>query len=211
MAQTSSLHPGSEHVEINGASDFELVYRDPEKDVGKPVAQGDYSGAVAKTDPAEIALVRKLDRRILPMLCVMYFLNYLDRNAIASARLDNLEEDLGLHGSQYNTCISILFVGYLLMQLPSNMLMASNRVRPSVYMGICMALWGVVSGLTAATHNYIGLLLVRFFLGVAEAPCTTPGFLIMPLSETNAVLLQSILGQSFFSLSFTLVRRWPRV
>ena len=111
----------------------------------------------------------------------------------------------------FRQIVTLTSARYLLMQLPSNMLMASNRVRPSVYMGICMALWGVVSGLTAATHNYIGLLLVRFFLGVAEAPCTTPDFLIIPLSETNAVLLQSILGQSFFSLSFTLVKRWPRV
>lgn len=39
--------------------------------------QGDYSGARGKTDPREIALVKKLDRRILPTLCVMYFLNYV--------------------------------------------------------------------------------------------------------------------------------------
>jgi hypothetical protein len=41
----------------------------------------------------------------------MYFMNYLDRNAIANARLNNLEADLGLTGSEYNTCISIFFVG----------------------------------------------------------------------------------------------------
>jgi hypothetical protein len=38
---------------------------------------GDYSGAVAKTDPAEIRLVRKLDRRIMPIVWAMYFLNYV--------------------------------------------------------------------------------------------------------------------------------------
>ncbi|CAD0055873.1 unnamed protein product [Aureobasidium pullulans] len=73
----------------------------------------DYSGAVSKSDPKEIALVRKLDFRIMPTLWAMYFLNYLDRNTIAQARLDNLESDLGLEGNQYNTCISILFVGYV--------------------------------------------------------------------------------------------------
>jgi hypothetical protein len=91
----------------------------------------DYAGAIAKDDPLEIALVRKLDLRIMPILWCMYFMNYvggmqpekyyekavlirfqLDRNAIANSRLNNLEKDLGLHGSQYNTCISILFVGY---------------------------------------------------------------------------------------------------
>lgn len=46
----------------------------------------------------------------------MYFLNYLDRNALPQARLNTLEEDLNLEGVQYNTAISILFVGYIIMQ-----------------------------------------------------------------------------------------------
>ena len=71
----------------------------------------DYAGAVKKTDPGEIKLVKKLDVRIMTILWAMHFLNYLDHNVIAQARLDNLEEDLGLVGSQYKTCISILFVG----------------------------------------------------------------------------------------------------
>ncbi|RSL83608.1 hypothetical protein CEP52_016669 [Fusarium oligoseptatum] len=133
-------------------------------------AEADYSGAVKKTDPAEIRLVRKLDFRIMPTLWAMYFLNYLDRNAIAQARLNGLEDDLGLRGTQYNTCISILFVGYLLMQIPSNMLISSKRVRPSIYMSICMMGWAVVSACTALAKNYTGLVLLRFFLGVAEAP-----------------------------------------
>lgn len=71
----------------------------------------DYSGAHAKTDPQEIRLVRKLDLIILPTLWLMYWFNYLDRNAITVARLDNMEEELGLTDTQYLTCVSILFVG----------------------------------------------------------------------------------------------------
>lgn len=94
--------------------------------------KGDYSGASEKTDPAEIKLVRKLDMRIMvstvckgyillltnlqPILWAMYFLNYLDRNALPQARLNTLEKDLNLKGVEYNTAISILFVGYILMQ-----------------------------------------------------------------------------------------------
>jgi hypothetical protein len=92
---------------------------DPEKNLTlqvedlteRALPKGDYSGAVAKSDPLEFKLVRKLDLRIMPTLWAMYFLNYLDRNAIAQARLNGLEDDLGLVGTQYNTCISILFVG----------------------------------------------------------------------------------------------------
>lgn len=128
----------------------------------------DYSGAHEKTDPAEIALVRKLDRWIMPTLWAMYWLNYLDRNAIALARLNDLEEDLNLTSTEYQTCVSILFVGYLLGQIPSNMFL--TRTKPSYYMSFCMALWAVVSALTALSKDFKGLLLTRFFLGVTEAP-----------------------------------------
>jgi hypothetical protein len=48
-------------------------------------------------------------------LCIMYFLNYVDRNAIAQARINDIEEDLGMTGNDFNTAVSILFVGYVLM------------------------------------------------------------------------------------------------
>ncbi|POR37660.1 Uncharacterized protein TPAR_02147 [Tolypocladium paradoxum] len=133
----------------------------------------DYSGAHEKTDPKEIALVKKLDLWIMPMLWSMYWLNYLDRNAIALARLNSLEKDLKLTGTpspttEYQTCVSILFVGYVLGQIPSNMFL--TRTRPSRYMGSMMMLWAVVSALTAVSKDFTGLLLTRFFLGLTEAP-----------------------------------------
>ncbi|KAH7362424.1 major facilitator superfamily domain-containing protein [Plectosphaerella cucumerina] len=139
----------------------------PQKQV--PTAEAyDKFGAHEKTDPKEIALVKKLDRYIMPMLWSMYWLNYLDRNAIALARLNDLEEDLKLTDTEYQTCVSILFVGYILGQIPSNMFL--TRTRPSRYMGLVMMLWAVVSALTALSKDFVGLLLTRFFLGVTEAP-----------------------------------------
>ena len=102
------------------------------------------------------------------MLWSMYWLNYLDRNAIALARINTLEEDLNLTDTQYQTCVSILFVGYVSAQVPSNMFL--TRTRPSRYMGTAMMLWAVVSALTAVANNFVGLLLTRFFLGLTEAP-----------------------------------------
>ncbi|KAJ5346274.1 hypothetical protein N7541_008756 [Penicillium brevicompactum] len=142
----------------------------------KQLKDVDYSGATKKTDPAEIRLVRKLDLWIMPTLWLMYWLNYLDRNAIALARLNGLEEDLNLSSSQYQTCVSILFVGYIAGQVPSNMLI--TRLRPSYYMAGAMAAWAVVSALTALAKDFTGLLLVRFFLGVTETPYY-PGALYM--------------------------------
>ncbi|KAK2733071.1 hypothetical protein FQN55_003772 [Onygenales sp. PD_40] len=128
----------------------------------------DYAGAIAKTDPVEIRLVRKLDYRIMPIIVVMYFLNYIDRNTLAQARLDDLEKELGMHGTQFNTTISILFVGYVLMQIPSNMLI--TRISPSIYMSAWMVVWSIVSACTALVQSYSGMVVCRFLLGITEAP-----------------------------------------
>lgn len=52
----------------------------------------------------EKQMVRRIDARLMPAVILMYLLNYIDRSNIASARLGGLEEDLGLTGSQYQTC-----------------------------------------------------------------------------------------------------------
>ena len=116
----------------------------------------------------EKALVKKMDLRLLPMLIIMYLMNYLDRNNIAAARLAGLEEELGLTGTEYLTCVSILFVGYILMQVPSNLFM--NKIgKPSLYLPTCMVVWGVISAATAAAESFGGLVAIRFFLGFVEA------------------------------------------
>lgn len=65
---------------------------------------------------AEEKLRRKIDTRLLPMIILMYIMNYLDRNNIAAVRLAGLQDELKLSSTQYQTVISILFVGYILMQ-----------------------------------------------------------------------------------------------
>jgi Major Facilitator Superfamily len=116
----------------------------------------------------ETKLRRKIDIRLLPMIVLIYIMNYLDRNNIASARLAGLEKDLKLHGDQFQLSVSILFVGYLLMQVPSNMVL--NKLgKPSLYLPTFMIVWGVISGLTAACTTFGGLLACRFLLGFVEA------------------------------------------
>ncbi|RAL05491.1 putative MFS transporter [Aspergillus ibericus CBS 121593] len=119
-------------------------------------------------EKAEKALVRKIDLRLLPMIIIMYILNYLDRNNIAAAKLAGLVTDLNLVGVEYQTCVSILFVGYLLMQIPSNLLL-NKFGKPALYLPGAMMLWGIISTCTAGAQSYAGLVTVRFFLGFVEA------------------------------------------
>ncbi|ESZ94247.1 hypothetical protein SBOR_5381 [Sclerotinia borealis F-4128] len=116
----------------------------------------------------ETTLMRKIDTRLLPMVVLIYIMNYLDRNNIAAAKLAGLEKDLNLTGDQFQTSVSILFVGYLLMQVPSNLLL--NKLgKPSLYLPGCMVIWGFISGATAGCKTYGSLLACRFILGFVEA------------------------------------------
>jgi MFS family permease len=74
-----------------------------------------------------------------------------------------LEEDLDLKGNQFNVAISVLFVGYILGQLPSNYIL--SKVRPSIYISAWVGLWGVISACTAAATSYSHLVVIRFFPG----------------------------------------------
>ncbi|KAI2473780.1 MFS transporter [Annulohypoxylon bovei var. microspora] len=138
----------------------------------------------SKIDPKERALARKLDLYIMPTICIMYFLNYIDRNAIAQARLNHFEQDLNMSGNEFNTAVSILFVGYVLMQVPSNMLI--TRIKPGIYMSGCMFLWAMVSASTAAVKSYGGLIACRFFLGIAEAPFYPGATYILAIYYTHS-------------------------
>ncbi|KIW08190.1 uncharacterized protein PV09_01121 [Verruconis gallopava] len=134
----------------------------------------------------ERKLVRKLDATLMPIVWILYFFNYLDRNNIAQAKLGNLDKDLGLKGNQFNVAVSILNVGYVLMQLPSNMIL--TKVRPSIYIPACAMLWSCVSAATAGTNNYSGLVAVRFFLGVVEAPFWPGAFYMLSAWYTRKEL-----------------------
>ncbi|KAE8163420.1 major facilitator superfamily domain-containing protein [Aspergillus tamarii] len=135
-------------------------------------------------------LLRKVDFHLLPCLILMYLLNFLDRNNLSQARLGTLEQDLKMEGTDYNLATSILFVGYLLMQLPSNLLL--TRVRPSLLLGITMAIWGVISACQAAIQSFTGLVLARFFLGFVEAPFFPGAIMLMSSWYTRQELSHRI-------------------
>lgn len=163
------LLPDVASLQDAGHIDLDIVSPVTSPKDSRPLPQYVASLTAQERQNAEKALVRKIDRRLIPPVITMYILNYIDRSAIASARLGGLEEDLNLSGSEYETAVSILFVGYISMQVPSNLLM--NKIgRPSLYLPIAMMIWGVVSASTGIVQNFAGLITVRFILGFVESP-----------------------------------------
>ncbi|KAL2823834.1 major facilitator superfamily domain-containing protein [Aspergillus cavernicola] len=128
---------------------------------------------IGELSPEEKEIEKKLRRRIdsiiMPLVILVYLMNYIDRNNYAAAKLQGLETDLNLNDQQYQTGLSILFVGYILMQVPSNLLL-NYMGRPSLYLGFFTVAWGLVSTLTSQVTNYGGIIACRFILGLVEAP-----------------------------------------
>lgn len=116
----------------------------------------------------EQKLVRKLDLTILPAIGILYILNYIDRQNLSAAKLQGIMDDLNMTEQQFATAISILFVGYLPFQVPSNLII-TKIPRPGLYICTAVVIWGTISAATAAVQTYTQLLVIRAFLGVVEA------------------------------------------
>ena len=76
-------------------------------------------------------------------------------------------EDLGLDGVQWNIVLSVFFVPYILLEVPSNILLKKFK-RPSYYLGILIVCWGIIMTVMGVVQNFAGLLATRILLGVFE-------------------------------------------
>ncbi|KAF2091549.1 MFS general substrate transporter [Saccharata proteae CBS 121410] len=112
-------------------------------------------------------LLRKVDLKLLPPVIVLYLLSFLDRSNVANAKLDGLTTDLHITGDQYLTSLTLYFVGYVLFEVPCNVIL--KRTTPKLWLPTLTLVWGIVSTLMGITQNLAGFFAVRFFLGVAES------------------------------------------
>ncbi|KAK1593696.1 major facilitator superfamily transporter [Colletotrichum navitas] len=115
----------------------------------------------------EKQLVKKIDLFLMPILWIMYILNYVDRTNIGNAKIAGMQKDLSLTDDGYAWVLSIFFFGYLICEVPSNMIL--SRSRPSVFLPGIMLVWGALSALMSISKSYGALLGFRFVLGCVEA------------------------------------------
>lgn len=115
----------------------------------------------------ERKLMMKIDMRLVPAICMLYLLAFLDRVNISNANVYGMSADIGLEGHQYNTCLTIFFVPYVLSEVPSNFFL--KKLKPHVWLSICMTLFGCVSIAQGFVQNFGGLMTTRWFLGTFEA------------------------------------------
>ncbi|KAL4886611.1 major facilitator superfamily domain-containing protein [Aspergillus karnatakaensis] len=111
---------------------------------------------------------RKVDVRLVPMLALLYLAAHIDRANIGNAKIEGMVDDLGMTGVQYNTVLSIFFIPYVLLEVPSNIILKKFK-RPSHYLGILVLGWGIIMTCTGLVKNFAGIMVVRILLGVFEA------------------------------------------
>ena len=137
------------------------------------VLAGHEGEVIILTPEDERKLLRKIDRNLMPLLCLVYGLNYLDKTTVSYASIMGLKADIHLIGQDYSWVASMFYFGYLFFEWPTNRLL--QRLPLGKYSAFNVIMWGLVLCCMAATKNFAGAMTVRFFLGVFES-AVTPGF-----------------------------------
>ncbi|KAF9871165.1 hypothetical protein CkaCkLH20_11334 [Colletotrichum karsti] len=111
---------------------------------------------------------RAVDYRLIPLLTLLYLFSFIDRANIGNANIEGLSETLSLSSTQFNIALSIFFIPYVLLEVPSNYMLNKFK-KPSLYIGTIIVAWGSMTVVMGVVKNFAGLVAVRFMLGVAEA------------------------------------------
>ncbi len=109
----------------------------------------------------------KVTSRLIPFLVLLYFVNYLDRVNISFAGPNGMNEDLAMSAKMFGFASGIFFIGYFLLEVPSNI--ALHKFGGRRWLARIMLTWGIISTAIAFVPNAETLIVLRFLLGVAEA------------------------------------------
>ncbi|CAG8975885.1 hypothetical protein HYALB_00006502 [Hymenoscyphus albidus] len=169
-----------QHHSATGSAGTSTDPGDNEKHIGivvehasgksSPGLPEDPDAHLSDSEKAEIdrKLLWKLDLQLIPWLCVLYLLSFLDRTNIGNAKIQGLQKSLGgMSTGRYNAALTIFFVSYALFEPLANILL--KRLRPSIFIPIIMILWGACMLSMGFIKNWNGLMVARFCLGLTEA------------------------------------------
>ena len=110
--------------------------------------------------------IRKAQMRLMPLILMMYLLAFIDRSNIGMAAL-TMNTYLGLTPQQFGFAVGIFSFGYILFEIPSNVLL--ERYGARFWLARIMVTWGLISMAMAFAQGVVSLSILRFLLGVAEA------------------------------------------
>src|SRR6202046_1925376 len=145
--------------------------------------------------------VPKAKNRLVPMIIIMYLIAYIDRANLGFAAL-RMNTDLNLTPDLFGFAAGIFYVGYVIFEVPSNILL--GRFGCNIWFARIMVTWGLLSMATALSRDVVTLSIIRFLLGFAEAGLA-PGLIYymtiwFPKRELSKVISYYYLGLPLSSI-----------
>ncbi|KAH6972289.1 major facilitator superfamily domain-containing protein [Ilyonectria sp. MPI-CAGE-AT-0026] len=148
-------------------SDTGAARNSEEKIVAKPQTWKSYVWDTWELPAEERRLLFKVDAFVLTFASLGYFLKNIDQTNVNNAFLSGMKEDLSMYGNELVTSTSIWTVGYVVGQIPSNLLL--TRVSPRWVIPSLEVGWGVATICTSAVKDYHSLYALRFLVGFFES------------------------------------------
>jgi len=153
------------------------------------------------SDDARWQVYNKIAWKILPLLLIAYTLASIDRVNVAFAKLQ-MSPAIGLTEAMYGFGAGIFFIGYCLVEIPSNMIL--HRVGARLWLSRIMIVWGLITAATMFVRSPLEFYGVRFVLGIAEAGFYPGALLFMTYWFPSRLRAQAaatmILGASFAAI-----------
>lgn len=176
--------------------------------IDKSRDDGGYPLPIARTPSASPDLnsaVRKSLLRLVPFLVLMYVAAFLDRSNVGFAKAE-MQAALGLTEAAFAFGAGIFFLGYAVLEVPSNLLL--HRIGARVWLPRIMITWGLVSAATAFVRNETGFYWVRVLLGIAEAGFF-PGVIFYISLWFPASVRARVLGIFYFGFPLSMIVGGP--
>ncbi|BET12816.1 MFS transporter [Pandoraea sputorum] len=126
------------------------------------------------SEAMERAVVRKVSRRLLGFLFVLFLFSFLDRINVGFAAL-TMSQDLGLTSTMFGMASTVFYLTYVLCGVPSNLMLVKFGARR--WIGAILIAWGLASSATMFAHDATSLYLIRAIVGITEAGFL-PGMLL---------------------------------
>ncbi|KAI1388760.1 MFS general substrate transporter [Hypoxylon trugodes] len=127
------------------------------------------------TPEQEARVVSKLDWNLMTLFFVLYMLAYLDRGNIGNAKIAGMDKDLNLVGNKYQWLINIFYITYIIFEFG---VLLWKIIPPHIMGAVVVFGWGLIAMVQAGTHNWGGMMALRFLLGAFEA-CYGPGIIYL--------------------------------
>ncbi|KAH8891611.1 MFS general substrate transporter [Thozetella sp. PMI_491] len=153
-----------------------IEVEDPGKQVDAALLFLQEAGDVSFTGEEEKALVRKIDLMVLPLLSIVYFLQFVDKNLINFANIMGLSADTGTSPAQFASLAWAFYLAYLLSEPVAGYLL--QKLPVAKVLGCNVILWGICVTLNCVCKNYASLITLRVLLGVFES-CVSPSMMLI--------------------------------